>query len=76
MINYVNALIPDATSSYRLRLVNTGSFATTRFSIDNHPLTVIEADGTFVDPVVVAGISKSDNAFQKYLVNRFTLFRC
>ena len=64
MICYVSASIPDSMSSYRLRLVNTGSFATTRFSVDNHPLTVIEADGTFVDPVVVAGLAKSDNAFQ------------
>lgn len=36
--------------------MNTGSFAAIRFSIDNHPLTVIEADGTLVQPYTVSGV--------------------
>ncbi|KAI0294020.1 Cupredoxin [Multifurca ochricompacta] len=42
---------------YRLRLVNSGSFASIRFSIDNHPLTLIEADGTLLTPRQVAGVN-------------------
>lgn len=33
-------------SKTRLRLINTGAFAEFEFSIDNHTLSVIEADGT------------------------------
>ncbi|KAG2187386.1 hypothetical protein INT44_005072 [Umbelopsis vinacea] len=43
---------------YRLRLLNTGTFANTIFSIDNHTLTIIEADGTDL---------------KKYTVDRITL---
>lgn len=42
--------------TYRLRLSNTGSFASTRFSVDSHVLTVIEADGTPVVPYQVSGL--------------------
>ncbi|KAI0261865.1 multicopper oxidase 2A [Gloeopeniophorella convolvens] len=43
--------------TYRLRLVNSGSFASIRFSVDNHPLTLIEADGTLLEPTQVAGVT-------------------
>jgi len=42
---------------YRLRLVNTGSLTAIRFSVDNHPLTLIEADGTLLAPTQVAGVT-------------------
>ncbi|KAF8572625.1 multicopper oxidase, partial [Ramaria rubella] len=42
--------------TYRIRLVNTGSFASVRFSIDGHPLTLIEADGTYLSPTPVASV--------------------
>jgi len=38
---------------YRYRLINTGAFATFQFSVDNHTLTIIEADGTATDPLTV-----------------------
>lgn len=38
---------------YRYRLINTGAFATFEFSIDNHALSVIEADGTATEPLSV-----------------------
>ncbi|KIX04862.1 uncharacterized protein Z518_05733 [Rhinocladiella mackenziei CBS 650.93] len=38
---------------YRYRLINTGAFATFEFSIDNHPLSIIEADGTAIEPLLV-----------------------
>ena len=41
---------------YRLRIVNTGSFASIRFSLDYHPLTVIEVEGTLVQPYTVSGL--------------------
>ncbi|KAA1477561.1 multicopper oxidase 2A [Dentipellis sp. KUC8613] len=43
--------------TYRLRLINGGSFASIRFSVDNHPLTLIEADGTLLSPSPVAGVT-------------------
>ncbi|KAL4246950.1 multicopper oxidase family protein [Abortiporus biennis] len=47
----------NPNTTYRLRLINTGSFASIRFSIDNHPLTIIEADGTLVEPYTVSGVT-------------------
>ena len=38
---------------YRLRLINTGAFGEFQFSIDNHTLSVIEADSTLVRPLTV-----------------------
>ena len=43
--------------TYRLRLVHTGSFASMRFSVDDHPLTIVEVDGTLVQPYTVAGLT-------------------
>ncbi|KDQ55438.1 multicopper oxidase [Jaapia argillacea MUCL 33604] len=43
----------EANKTYRLRLINTGSFVNMQFSIDNHVLTVVEADGTAVQPFQV-----------------------
>ncbi|KAF9174197.1 hypothetical protein BGX21_004910 [Mortierella sp. AD011] len=42
--------------TYRVRIINTGSFADFHFSIDNHTLTVIEADGVDMQPVDVQRI--------------------
>ncbi|KAJ8482097.1 hypothetical protein ONZ51_g5584 [Trametes cubensis] len=54
--SFFNAtLAPNKT--YRLRLINTGSFVAMRFSVDGHTLTVVEADGTAVEPVDVAAVS-------------------
>ncbi|KAH8994229.1 multicopper oxidase 2A [Lactarius akahatsu] len=47
----------ERSKTYRLRLVNTGSFASIRFSVDNHPLTLIEADGTLLAPSQVSGVT-------------------
>lgn len=50
------ALIILLLASYRLRLINTGSATDIRFSVDNHSLTVIEADGTLLEPYSVTGV--------------------
>ena len=47
----------ERNKTYRIRLVNSGSFASIRFSVDNHPLTLIEADGTLLAPTQVAGVT-------------------
>ncbi|TFK81611.1 multicopper oxidase [Polyporus arcularius HHB13444] len=47
----------EANKTYRLRLVNTGSFVAMEFSVDNHTLEVIEADGTAVEPFAVSSLS-------------------
>lgn len=48
--------LPSAFS-YRLRLIHVGSAAQIRFSVDYHPLTLIEADGTLLEPYTVTGVS-------------------
>jgi hypothetical protein len=47
----------ERNKTYRLRLVNSGSFPAIRFSVDNHPLTLIEADGTLLAPTQVSGVT-------------------
>ncbi|TBU24763.1 multicopper oxidase [Dichomitus squalens] len=47
----------EPNKTYRLRLVNTGSFVAMQFAVDNHTLTVIEADGTAVTPFEVSSVS-------------------
>ena len=42
---------------YRLRLINTGSFASIRFSVDWHPLTLIEADGVLLQPTPIESVT-------------------
>ncbi|KZT02962.1 multicopper oxidase [Laetiporus sulphureus 93-53] len=43
--------------TYRLRLIDPGTFVALEFSVENHMLTVIEADGTTVYPVEVSSVS-------------------
>lgn len=48
---YVFDLNPNART--RLRFINAGAFAEFTFSVDNHTLSVIEADGTMISPSTV-----------------------
>jgi len=43
----------EQNKRYRFRLINVGAFTLFQFSVDNHTLTVIEADGTVIQPVNV-----------------------
>ncbi len=43
----------EQNQRYRIRLINAGGFAEFQFSVDNHTLSVIEADGTMINPVDV-----------------------
>jgi hypothetical protein len=53
--NYFNLTLRPNTT-YRLRLINSGSFAAVHFSVDGHNLTIIEADSTLVAPQTVNGL--------------------
>ncbi|KZT65204.1 multicopper oxidase [Daedalea quercina L-15889] len=48
-------LQPDTT--YRLRIINPGTFVPLAFSVDGHTLSVVEGDGTPVEPVAVSSVS-------------------
>jgi len=50
-------LTVDAGKRYRMRVINAGSLANIRFSVDGHVLTVIEADATPIEPVQVQSVS-------------------
>ncbi|KAF9435152.1 hypothetical protein BGZ76_006820 [Entomortierella beljakovae] len=51
---------------YRLRIINTSAAAPFLFSIDNHQLQVIEADGTDLNPIMVDSLPI--NSGQRYSV--------
>ncbi|KAJ1552837.1 hypothetical protein HK405_009845, partial [Cladochytrium tenue] len=55
-----------ANKTHRLRLINEASYAGFRFSIDEHRLTVIEADGVAVRPYEVDALDL--NSGQRYSV--------
>ncbi|KAB5517485.1 multicopper like protein [Coniochaeta sp. 2T2.1] len=57
----------DPNTRTRLRLINTGAFAEFQLSIDNHTLSVIEADGTLVNPYPVHRLPI--HVAQRYSVN-------
>lgn len=47
----------EPRKTHRLRLVNVGSVGHQTFSIDEHVLTVVEADGVVVEPYVTTRVS-------------------
>ncbi|KAK9463448.1 multicopper oxidase-domain-containing protein [Lipomyces oligophaga] len=51
---------------HRLRIINVGSFAEIEFSIDSHPLSLVEADGSTVKPITYHKIKMS--VAQRYSV--------
>ncbi|KAE8443950.1 hypothetical protein EG329_001174 [Mollisiaceae sp. DMI_Dod_QoI] len=52
--NSTRAILPvHQQKRHRLRLINTGAFGEFQVSIDNHTLSVIEADSTLISPVDV-----------------------
>ncbi|KAF8864554.1 hypothetical protein BDZ45DRAFT_797233 [Acephala macrosclerotiorum] len=52
--NSTRAILPiHPQKRHRLRLINTGAFGEFSVSIDNHTLSVIEADSTLITPVTV-----------------------
>ncbi|TXT09204.1 hypothetical protein VHUM_02678 [Vanrija humicola] len=53
-------------SKVRLRIINTGTHAMLRFSIDKHMLQVVEVDDTPIQPVMVSELAL--NSAQRYSV--------
>ncbi|KAJ8098292.1 Cupredoxin [Lipomyces tetrasporus] len=43
----------ERDKTYRLRVINTGAFAEINFSVDEHPLTLVEGDGTLIQPTTL-----------------------
>ncbi|VEU21065.1 DEKNAAC102003 [Brettanomyces naardenensis] len=61
------ALYFDPNSKHRLRVLNAGMFAPFLFSIDDHQLTIIEADGTLVEP-------KEEDSVALSVAQRYSFF--
>ena len=61
---YATSIRPGTTM--RLRLINHSSYLSYWFSIDKHPLTVVEIDGVEVEPIVSQGVHV--NIGQRYSV--------
>lgn len=53
-------------TAMRLRLINHSSYLSYWFSIDSHPLTIVEIDGVEVEPIVSQGVHV--NIGQRYSV--------
>lgn len=53
-------------TTMRLRLINHSSYLSYWFSIDSHPLTIVEIDGVEVEPIVSQGVHV--NIGQRYSV--------
>lgn len=55
---------------YRLRIVNVGALSDMIFSVDGHTLTVIEADGTLIEPITVHRVPIAPGQRYSVLLNR------
>ncbi|GMM30101.1 hypothetical protein DAMA08_028460 [Martiniozyma asiatica (nom. inval.)] len=47
---YLAALYFDPEATYRLRILNAGFFVPFKFSIDQHKFTMVEVEGTLIEP--------------------------
>jgi iron transport multicopper oxidase len=47
----------EANKTYRFRFINAGSLGTIRYALDGHTMTVIEADGTAIEPQEVQSLT-------------------
>jgi FtsP/CotA-like multicopper oxidase with cupredoxin domain len=54
--DYISSIDVEAGKTYRLRIINAASLITVNFAIAGHTMTVVEADGTIVDPVEVSNL--------------------
>jgi len=60
----------DPAKRARLRIVNVGAVADMTFSVDGHTLTVIEADGTLVQPMTVHRLPIAPGQRYSVVLNR------
>jgi L-ascorbate oxidase len=54
--DYISPIQVEAGKTYRLRIINAASLVAVNFAIANHTMTIVEADGTIVDPVTVSNL--------------------
>lgn len=59
----------EQNKRHRLRLINVGSVGHQTFSIDQHTLTVIEADGSIIEPYTTTRLSIAPGQRYSVLVN-------
>jgi L-ascorbate oxidase len=57
--NYISSINIEAGKTYRLRIINGASLIAINFAIASHTMTIVEADGTIVDPVEVDNLDIS-----------------
>ncbi|KAK9331793.1 Cupredoxin [Lipomyces starkeyi] len=77
----------ERDKTYRLRVINTGAFAEINFSVDEHPLTLVEGDGVLIQPttlhklavavaqrysvLITTNITSTDNFWVRAELNEF-----
>lgn len=55
-VNLLSVINVTSGKTYRLRLINAGQLVMMNFAITGHNLTIVEVEGTVVDPVVVESL--------------------
>lgn len=64
--NYLASIPVEAGKTYLLRIINAASLVAVNFAIANHTMTVVQADGNFVEPLEVSSLDI--NVAQRYSV--------
>jgi FtsP/CotA-like multicopper oxidase with cupredoxin domain len=54
--DYIASIDIEAGKTYRLRIINGASLVIVNFAIANHTMTIVEADGTIVEPFDVSNL--------------------
>ena len=60
----------DPNLNYRIRIVNVGFFLPFKFSIDEHKLSLIEVDGTLIEPLISDYVDVSVGERYSFFMNR------
>lgn len=64
--DYLSAISVEAGKTYLFRVINAGGLVSLNLAIAGHTMTVVKADGTFVDPLEVSSLEV--NLAQRYSV--------
>ena len=64
--NYTATIQVEADKTYLFRIINAGALVSLNFAIANHTMTVVRADGTYVNPFDVTSLEV--NLAQRYSV--------
>ena len=66
MENYLSSISVEAGKTYLFRIINAASLVAVNFAIAQHPMTIVEVEGTFVEPLSVPNLDV--NVAQRYSV--------